>query len=151
MGQAKSIDDYGAARRRLASTDASAEAAFKASRNYGGSNYAPPPTAAPKAWQHFGFLVACCDRADLRPTATGIVVYGDRERRVEPLPAPTHPRQEVIDELVAAVAHDRPPLHDGAWARATLEVCLAILRSARERRDVPLHAQVRVRHAERAR
>jgi phthalate 4,5-cis-dihydrodiol dehydrogenase len=30
------------------------------------------------------------------------------------------------------------PPHDGAWAKSTLEVCLAILRSAREERDIAL-------------
>jgi phthalate 4,5-cis-dihydrodiol dehydrogenase len=34
------------------------------------------------------------------------------------------------------------PLHDGAWAMATLEVLLAILCSAREARDVALAHQV---------
>ena len=57
-----------------------------------------------------------------------------------PLPAPTVPRHEVIDELHAAVVDAVPPLHDGPWARATLEVCLALLRSAREARDVDLPA-----------
>jgi len=35
-----------------------------------------------------------------------------------------------------------PPIHDGRWARATLEATLAILASARERRDIPLSMQV---------
>ena len=45
MGQRKDAADYGAARRRLAATDPAMEAASKASRNYGGSAYLPPPTA----------------------------------------------------------------------------------------------------------
>ena len=145
MGQRKSPDDYGAARRRLAASDRASEAAFKAARNYGGSAYAPPPTASVAAWQHFGFLVVCCDRADLRPTPTGVAIFGDRERRFETLPAPRYPRPEVVDEIVGAVVDDRPPLHDGAWARATLEACLAILDSARESRDVVLRHQVATR------
>ena len=52
------------------------------------------------------------------------------------------PRAEVIDELYRAVVHGEAPLHDGAWAMATLEVVLAILRSAREGRDVALSHQV---------
>ena len=55
------------------------------------------------------------------------------------------PRSEVIDELYGAVVRGTPPLHDGAWAMATLEVCLAILRSAREGRDIALAHQVAVR------
>ena len=34
--------------------------------------------------------------------------------------------------------HGKPPLHDGAWAMATLEVCLAILQSAREGATSPV-------------
>ena len=46
------------------------------------------------------------------------------------------PRAEVIDELHAAVREGRAPLHDGAWAMHTLEVCLALRRSASEQREV---------------
>jgi phthalate 4,5-cis-dihydrodiol dehydrogenase len=49
-----------------------------------------------------------------------------------------------MDELYRAVVLGEPPLHDGAWAMATLEVLLAILRSAQDGRDVTLHHQVRV-------
>ncbi len=142
LGQMKSPADYGSARRRLAPIgDAQQEAALKAARGYGGSANAPPPTATATAWQHFGFIVVCCDRADFRPTAKGVAIYSDAERRFEALPAPAYPRPEVIDEVVAALAGERLPLHDGAWARATLEACLAILASARTGNDVVLHLQ----------
>jgi hypothetical protein len=49
---------------------------------------------------------------------------------------------KVIDELYEAVANDRPLVHDGRWGEATLEVCLAILQSSRERREIALHHQV---------
>jgi phthalate 4,5-cis-dihydrodiol dehydrogenase len=35
----------------------------------------------------------------------------------------------------------RAPLHSGEWAAATLEVCLAILRSAQEGREITLQHQ----------
>jgi hypothetical protein len=38
--------------------------------------------------------------------------------------------------------HGKAPLHTGAWAMATLEVCLAILQSAREGRDVMMARQI---------
>ena len=47
-----------------------------------------------------------------------------------------------MDELYDAVVNGKTPLHCGAWARATLEVCLAIVRSAREVQPVTLQHQV---------
>ena len=91
--------------------------------------------------QHFGFLVASCERADLRPLPEGVMVYGDAEKRLEPLPAPAIPRSEVIDELYEAVVNGKAPLHDGEWGMATLEVCLAMLQSARSRGEVKLKTQ----------
>ncbi len=48
----------------------------------------------------------------------------------------------MIDELYAAVVSGRAPLHGGRWALATLEVCLAMLQSAREQREIVLDHQV---------
>jgi phthalate 4,5-cis-dihydrodiol dehydrogenase len=58
------------------------------------------------------------------------------------VPVPAVPRAEVVDELYDAILHGRAPLHSGEWAMATLEVCLAILRSAAEQREVQLVHQV---------
>ena len=44
----------------------------------------------------------------------------------------------MIDELCDAIETGKAPLHDGAWGLATLEVCHAILRSAKESREVAL-------------
>jgi phthalate 4,5-cis-dihydrodiol dehydrogenase len=48
----------------------------------------------------------------------------------------------VVDELYDAIVHQRAPLHDGKWAMATVEVCLAILQSAQEQREIALAHQV---------
>jgi phthalate 4,5-cis-dihydrodiol dehydrogenase len=117
------------------------EAAFKNARNYGGPDYRPPLAQAP-AHQHFGTLLVSCDRADLRALPNGVMVYQNGAARLDPLPPPPAPRAEVIDELYRAIVHGEAPLHDGAWATATLEVVLAILRSAHEGRDVVLGHQV---------
>ena len=74
----------------------------------------------------------------------GVMIYGDTEARFEPLPRPEVPRAEVVDELHGAVVHGRAPLHDGRWGMATLEVCLAILASAKAGSDVALEHQVGV-------
>lgn len=140
MGNAKDPADYGQARRRLHDPRWLAdEARLKAEATYGGPAYKPPVFGASTlTHQHFGPLIVSCERGDVRPLPDAVWVYGDDERQQVPLPTPSVPRFEVIDELVAAIGLGRPPLHDGHWARATLEICLAMLQSARERRDVEL-------------
>jgi len=142
LGRPRDRQQQGAARRRLASlANASEEVAAKAARNYGGAeqvSYASDDLAH----QHFGLVVVSCERADLRPLPNGVMVYADSEATLDPLPPPRIPRVEVIDELCAAVLDSKPPLHDGRWGMATLEVCLAMLESARDNRDIALQRQV---------
>jgi phthalate 4,5-cis-dihydrodiol dehydrogenase len=117
------------------------EAAARNERNYGGRNYQPAPDA-PGAHQHFGTIIVSCERADLRPMPNGVMIYENGVGRFDPLSPPSIPRAEVIDELYEAVVNGRKPLHDGPWATATLEVCLAILESSRAGGEVFLTHQV---------
>lgn len=136
-GRAKDPQAYGAARGALAGFgDSAAEAAAKNARNYGGSNHRAA-TGDPPWHEHFGFIVVSCEGGDLRPTPQGVEVFG-AARRVESLPKPAVPRAEVLDELCAAVFDGKPALHDARWGTATLEVCLAMLESARSGREVVL-------------
>ncbi len=142
MGTPKDPQAHGVARRRLDALAPSAlESALKARRNYGGDLYCAAPTEQLADYQHFGPVIVSCERADLRPTATGVEISGDTERRFDALPRPTVPRSEVIDELVEVVVHGKPALHSGAWARATTEVCLALLASAASGSPRSLHLQ----------
>jgi len=138
-GQKKDPANYGGARQALVGD----EMQLKNERNYGGAKQAKAPGGL--LHQHFGVLIASCERADLRPLPEGVWIYADGERRLEPLAAPKVQRAEVIDELYAAVVEGRPPLHDGEWALATTEVCLAILQSAKEQREVALQNQTALR------
>jgi phthalate 4,5-cis-dihydrodiol dehydrogenase len=139
MGQQKRPEDYGAARQRLARiSDAAEEARLKSASTYGGPTYVPAAGLRPAMHQHFGPVVVSCERADLRPVPDGVWVYGHERREHFLLPQPPVPRYEVIDELHAALRDGKAPLHDGAWARATLEVCIALLKSAQYRCDVEL-------------
>lgn len=145
MGQVKSAQDYGAARKRLLTApDASEESRLKASRNYGGTLYVGKPATegVTLAHQHFGHIIVSCEKADLRPTPSGIEVFADDQRSFEALQPPAIPRSEVIDELYSAVIEGHSPLHSGEWARATTEVCLAILQAARSNTVQALHHQV---------
>jgi phthalate 4,5-cis-dihydrodiol dehydrogenase len=122
LGARKDPEQYGVSRKTLDDT----------------ARYAPRPLKQQTHHQHFGFVVASCERADLRPLPDGVMVYGDEERRLEPLAAPAIPRVEVIDELYGAVVDGKAPLHDGEWGMATLEACLAILESGKTGKEVPL-------------
>jgi len=146
MGHRKRPEEYGIARRKLAGTrTAQAEAALKASANYGGDLYCPDSRPAAEAHQHFGHIVVSCERADLRLTPYGVEYLDGAVRVMHGLPVPRIPRQEVIDELWQALRDGVRPLHDGRWAMATMEVCLAILASAKSRQEVAMKHQVPVR------
>src|SRR6266550_4715609 len=143
-GYPKDPDHYGGARALL--RDASStedEMALKHARNYGGE--ASPPAAKERRWhQQFGVLIASCEHGDLRPMPNGVAIYDDVSRRFEAIADPVVPRAEVIDELCNAVFLGQAPLHNGEWGLATMEVCLGILQSAREQREITLQHQTAV-------
>ena len=130
---------YGRARQALRkATNAADEIAMKNARAYGPSGRDAFRIEGEVSHNHFGFVVASCERADLRPLPQGVMVYGDDARRLEQIPPPTIPRGEVVDELYAAVMDGTPPLHSGEWGLATLEICLGILESAKTGGEVML-------------
>ncbi|WP_218575051.1 Gfo/Idh/MocA family protein [Reyranella sp. CPCC 100927] len=137
-GQPKEPGDYGVARARLAgAATPQDETALKEARSYGaqaGLSPAPPH----RFHHHFGFLVVSCERGELRPVPDGVMVYGNEARWFDALEPPTVPRQEVVDELYDGVVHGRSPIHSGEWGMATVEVCLAMIRSAQEGREIAL-------------
>ena len=141
LGVKKDAGSYGATRKCHATfVSAADETHAKAARNYGGSNN--PPAGENTAHQHFGPIVVMCERGDLRLTPQGVWVYADTVSHFESVALSDVPRCEVIDEIWATLREGKTAGHDGAWARATTEVSLAILESAREDRDVMLRYQV---------
>ncbi|MFN2460920.1 MAG: sigma 54-interacting transcriptional regulator, partial [Candidatus Velthaea sp.] len=134
---------HGATRRALRGIGTpEAEARFKAATGFGGRGVRAPRGAAHQP--HFGLLLASCEGADLRPGADAVLVYGDDGVREIPL---AHGRafpnkDNVIDEFYDAVVRGEPALHDGAWGMITVATSLALLRSARERREIALAEEV---------
>jgi phthalate 4,5-cis-dihydrodiol dehydrogenase len=145
LGAVKNPHEYGAARRRLSAIgSAEEEARLKAAGTYGGASYQTPTSDArvpPARHQHFGPVIVSCERGDLRPMPDGVAIYGDLRHEHAALPLPAVPRFEVVDELAAAMFAGKAPLHDGAWAKATLEICMAMLDSSASMRDVELRYQ----------
>lgn len=137
LGQRKDLAAYGKARHALEGLDPQAEAALKQTRTYGSG----AELIEAENNEHFGPVIVLCDRADLRLRPGGLDVFGDTERRFIEVPFGPAPRGPVIDALLGAVREDRAPVQTGAWGRASLEICHAILESAATGQSVELQRQ----------
>jgi phthalate 4,5-cis-dihydrodiol dehydrogenase len=141
-GTAKGIGRHGTARRALAA-GAVPETMLRGGRSYATANL---PLEQPHL-PHFGLTIATCERGDLRASADGLLIYdsaGAREVAIPRGPAWAG-HGDVLDALWAAVREGRRAIHDARWGKATVEVALAILQSAREHREIALSHQVPVR------
>ncbi len=90
----------------------------------------------------FGLTVVSCDRGAMRQSKDGVIVYGEDGPREIRLKQELHGRAAELNEIYHAIVEDRPVSHDGRWAMATLEVCMAILASAKGSREITLSRQV---------
>lgn len=102
----------------------------------------------PEQWvpEDNGLIVASLDRADVRQSPYGIYVHDDQGKHEIVVNAGGESsigqRRAELEELYEAVVLGQPVWHDVRWGLATLEACLAMLQSGRERREVRLHHQV---------
>ncbi len=142
QGQPVDGSVYGRGRKALRSVgSAEAETALKRSTvRYGGSRAQPRSGTAPHP-PFYGMTLVSCEKGDIRQSANGLFIYGEEEKREIPLPSDETGRDAVVRELYEAVVNARQPAHGGRWGKANLEVCLAVLASARERREVFLSHQ----------
>jgi phthalate 4,5-cis-dihydrodiol dehydrogenase len=85
-------------------------------------------------------MIVTCSEADLRASRDDVLVYRRDGLHEIALPrrAGVPGRREVLDDLYGALRHGVPPLHDARFGRATLATVLAVQRSARENREVPV-------------
>jgi phthalate 4,5-cis-dihydrodiol dehydrogenase len=134
--------NHGATGRALARVASGAEEARLRSEKfgYGGGRRWQPEQGERWHQPHFGTLIVSCEKADLRQSADGVLVYTDSGvRELAAPPSKGRPgRADVLDELFQAIVNDVAPPHDGKFARGTLEVCLAIQESSRSRREITL-------------
>ena len=141
LGQRKSEGAYGGARRALLDLNPDDEVRLKTTRTFGSGT-----TIEAEHNEHFGPVIALCDRADLRLTPDGIEVFGDTERGFIEAKFGPAPRRTVLDALVDAVRHNKAPDQTGEWGLASLEVCHAILQSAETGQAVDLQRQCKTNH-----
>ncbi|HWP60718.1 MAG TPA: Gfo/Idh/MocA family oxidoreductase [Candidatus Acidoferrales bacterium] len=99
-----------------------------------------------KGQPFYGLTIVSCEKGDIRQSLNGLYVYtADGWAEIDCPRYPGSGRASVTGALLAlrdAVRGERKRYPDGRWAKATLEVCLALLRSDRERREVRLEHQV---------
>jgi phthalate 4,5-cis-dihydrodiol dehydrogenase len=129
-------------RRRDIDVEAEKEAMrFGAQRPAAGAGSASSSSgvALDRGW--FGLILASCERGDIRQSPTGLLVYGDEGKREVPVPRTRTTGNAELRELYDAVHFGTPIAHHGRWGMATLEVCLAIMQSGRERREIMLAHQ----------
>jgi phthalate 4,5-cis-dihydrodiol dehydrogenase len=132
--------------RQLASGEA--ETALKRAQRYGGASRAGRAAGtAPRrsaTWVLGGPLIVTFDQGDVRLTPGGLRIYSDEDTWEIPISRETDGRHGIVSQMYEAVVHGRRPSANGLWGKATVEVLLAVLASARERREVFLSHQVPV-------
>jgi phthalate 4,5-cis-dihydrodiol dehydrogenase len=111
-----------------------------------------PVSASDAGWSpiDLGMLVLSCERGDIRHSRYGLSVYADdgrheidlRELAGDGIDLENGVTLPTLTELYDAAVHGKPVVHSGAWGRATLEASLAVVASARERREIMLNRQI---------
>jgi phthalate 4,5-cis-dihydrodiol dehydrogenase len=102
--------------------------------------YAAAPRARETgdAMPFVGLTIVSCERGVMRQSPHGLYLYTD-EGREEIMIPPYQGRAAELIELRDALAEGRDVFPNGEWGKANLAICLAILESAREGRDIQLH------------
>jgi len=95
----------------------------------------------PATGNWFGITVVSCQRGNIRQSPDGLLVYDDQGHHEVPVAGERIAGSAELRELYAAVTQGAPISHDGRWGMATLEVCVAIMQSGRERREIMLTHQ----------
>jgi len=143
-GERRERQRWGNARKELEQLSREEEAELKAQLAYGGGRQPKVrlDDQEGRFQSMFGALLVSCERADLRPSPKGVLIYDDDGRREIELPILAAVKTRVVDELFDAAVNGAPVRHDGRWGKATLEVLLALHQSSRERREIVLDHQV---------
>jgi predicted dehydrogenase len=91
---------------------------------------------------YFGFTVVALDRAAMRQSLDGLLIYSREGRQEIPLEQEMRGRAAELMDLYNGVVNGKPIFHDGRWGMATLEICLGIMQSAKEQRELTMSHQV---------
>ena len=89
-----------------------------------------------------GLIMICCDKGDVRQSPEGVYVYSTEGTTSVPLTEDRGNSRPELEELYNKVTQNKPILHSGRWGLATMEVCMAIMQSSREHREIQMRYQV---------
>jgi hypothetical protein len=103
------------------------------------TKYSVPPRARKKgdAMPFVGLTLVSCERGLMRQSPDGLYLYTDEGREEIALP-PDKGRAAELIELRDALHEGRDVFPNGEWGKTNLEICLTILESAREGREIAL-------------
>jgi predicted dehydrogenase len=90
----------------------------------------------------FGLTILSCERGAIRQSQNGLLVYGEDGVTEISLQSEVRGRAAELMDLYNGIVHGKPIFHDGRWGKATLEVCLGIIESARRGEEIQLRHQV---------
>lgn len=139
LGQTKSAHDYGRARAALAQVSSpEQETELKTTRAY---NATRKSSREAQFHEHFGPIIVFGEHADLRISPKGVHVYTDSKQYFIASELDV-PRDGVIAGLCDAIRGNSPPPQSGVWGLASLEICHAILESAKSFGPVTLQHQI---------
>jgi phthalate 4,5-cis-dihydrodiol dehydrogenase len=146
VGEAKPVAEasiYAQARKTLRQlANGAAETMLKRAQRYGGASRAGRAPRRSTSWVLGGPLIVTCEQGDVRLTPGGLRVYSNEDTWDIPISTETDGRHGIVNQMYEAVVNGRRPSADGLWGKATLEVLLAVLASARARKEVFLAHQV---------
>jgi phthalate 4,5-cis-dihydrodiol dehydrogenase len=139
-------DKHARARRKLEAHvgDPAWEDKAAADERYGGASDERVPAdihALASGWLISGPLVASFEHADVRFSADGLIVDGDREQWEIPLKEQGDGRDGRLNSFHRAITQGTPLPADGRWGKATQEVLVALERSAEIRGEILLAHQ----------
>lgn len=105
--------------------------------SYGAIRFPEGPAMHPP---HFGLTIVTCERGEMRTSPSGFILYDERGAHTFSLP-PSTGYEGLFNDLRFALSGKGPPRHDARWGKAGVEAMLALLQSARERRELALSYQ----------
>ena len=149
-GELMDPQKYAQARRELVAHNYDVEWETEAARGerYGGGRQRegdPRPAATEgggAGWILGGPLIVSYDKADVKLSPGGLMVYGDDQQWEIPLATKEDGRDFRLNAFYDAMVNDVPLQCDGRWGRATVEMLLAIDESGRERKEIRLQHQM---------